>query len=679
MNQYAKLVGDEMEEHLSNYLIPHWSVSGVKCFNRNQKEFEKSYVYRDRSNKSSVAGIIGRCYHKALMEFFIRYKRDKTVMSIEELQYVGHIELTCTPANAYKPSLSKTVDEQKILALNALNSLLVNFLGEVDFYLDDIQEIIFVEQLFMEFIVLDDEDIPIPVKFIPDLFYVNKKGYLSGIDHKSKYAYSKPGDVDITCSQQAICYSKGIEQHLMRPEYASLIKKYPKIKDGVRFFSFYENKYSKNRDNSNQIRKVTIDIKENSVIYEFMLYEGVWKMIQAVSNPDHIYNINQDDFYCDREELFDFWMRTKLDEMDAFPKLTESQKKFLARRRDHVKKSFVMPNKKVIEQYRKKANFISYNNKFMEGLKPTERIENRLMSLGFPTQVAHFIDGYSCDTYLMEVKAGIQINKVFKYAMDIASALDVSNVRIASDLARYQKKSYLCIEVNKDDRKGLMISDQELPNTGGIALGRDNYQNEIAWDIDSPSSPHLLIAGATGSGKSVAIETIIRSALARGMKLTIMDPKFEFTKYKTQCEVFNEQDDIVLAMMMKVEQMDEFYKSGKKMSSVKEMIIFDEASDCFSRQGRDKTLEKNTLLLAQKARAASMHLVLSSQRWSVKVMTGDAKANFTTRLCLTVASEVDSKVMLDDVGAEKLNGLGDALFRSPEMSQPTRMQCYMVT
>jgi len=189
----------------------------------------------------------------------------------------------------------------------------------------------------------------------------------------------------------------------------------------------------------------------------------------------------------------------------------------------------------------------------------------------------------------------------------------------------------------------------------------------------------MMISGASGSGKSVVIRTIIEVAASKGVNVVILDPKYEFTDMRNSGHlVYNEAEDIEAFMMCKVDEMDAIFKASgaNGQSKQKQLIIFDEAADCLSRKSQYGTLEKNTLLLAQKARSAGIHLLLAAQRFSVKILTGDAKANFPTRLCLTVASAIDSKVMLGVEGAEKLNGRGDGLFISPDHGEPVRLQCF---
>jgi hypothetical protein len=421
-----------------------------------------------------------------------------------------------------------------------------------------------------------------------------------------------------------------------------------------------------------------------------MLYEGVYRMIEAVQNPDYVYLMNPDDNFPDAGELIDFWVKTRIEGLDGFPNLKPRQKALLAKRRQEQRNSSLSKiPKSVIRAFKEQTGFVSFNNSDMTNLTLRERIEHRLKCFSFNAKVSHQIEGYSCDTFLLEVGAGVKINQIFGYRMDIANAAGVADVRILNSLIQYGDNSYISVEINKKDRKPLIIDSLGLPSDGWkFPIGRDNFNNEVYWDIGNPSTPHLLVSGASGSGKSIALETIITCAISKGMTVGIIDPKYEFMDYsgRKDIQVINGQYEVEEFMRQKVEEMDNIYRNkggAKGNTNNKQLIIFDEASDCFTRQSRPargeewKTLEENTLLLSQKARSAGIHLVLASQRFSVKVMTGDAKANFPTRLCLTVASAVDSKVMLDVEGAEKLNGKGDALYKSPDMGEPLRIQTYM--
>lgn len=702
MNQYAALSVEEQEELLSNYLIEHWSVSSVRSFIRNEKDFEREYIFKDRTDIRGLSAIIGRCYHKALMDWFQAYQQGEERLGFDPLMMIAHAELESIPANEYKVTEKVSIFEMQTKALKRLNFLLKNFLAEVDTYLNEIQEILFIEQRIYEFITLDGIDIPIPLKMIPDLVFVNKEGYLCIIDHKSKSKYTGKTEIHLSCSQQSVAYSAGVIEKLKRPEFEALNKKYPKLREGVKWFYYYENKFSANRDGKRQIQRIDIEMNESARVYEAVLFEGVWRMLQAVNNPDYVYLMNPDDNFADKGDLFDFWAKNRIEGIDAFPNLTDKQKKILNTRRQDIRRANLRTiPKSSIKAFKSQVGFVSFNNKDMADSTTEEKIEHRLKCFGVMSRVAHTVVGYSCDTYLLEVGPGAKLSSISGFKMDIANAIGVPDVRISKNLVPYESNSFLSIEVNKFERKALTIGAAEISNGDHIfPIGRDNFHNQINWDLDNQSTPHLLVSGASGSGKSVAIKTIIEAGIVKGLPVSILDPKYEFTEYEKRegVLVLNELQDIEAFMELMVSEMNEMYKSGRKQ---KQLIIFDEANDCLSRQSKERkidqevgtdrmgnpkvkrvtdqdfrTLEENTMIIAQKSRSAGIHLVLASQRFSAKVLNGDAKANFTARLCLTVASGIDSKVMLDEEGAEKLNGKGDALYRSPEMAAPVRIQTY---
>lgn len=702
MSQYSQLPPDEIEELLSNYLISHWSISAVRSFIRNEKDFEKSYIFKDISRLKGLSSIIGTVYHKTLMEEFLRLKAGDP-MGYDAMAMLAHDELEKIGADEYKVTDNKPLVEMQNEALEKSNYLITNFLSEIDSYTKEIKDILFVEEPILEFVTIEGVDIPIPLKAIPDVVYINMNDELCILDHKSKKAYTQETDVVLQCSLQSTAYALGVAEKLKRPEYKKLLALYPKIKDGVKYFRYYENKYTKNRDGSRQIRCIDIQIDETKKMYEAILFEGVWRMLKAVQDPDYVYLMNPDDHFPDGGELVDFWVKTRIEGIEGFPNLDAKQKKLLSMRKKDVRSaSLARIPKAVIKAFKEQAGFVSFNSKDMADLTLEERIEHRLKCLNFNTKVVHKIKGYSCDTYLLEVGAGMKIGTIFGYRMDIANAMGVADIRINKNLVQYGESSYIAIEVNTKDRSTLEMKASDCPADDLlIPLGKDNFGNTISWDLGNDSTPHILISGATGSGKSIVLKTIIQTAMHKGIEVSIIDPKRDKHFKNIQTYKVSDIKDIEVFLEKKVAEMDAIYKKGGFKS--RQIIIFDEANDCFTRQTRERkvmatvgeyvdgtpkkalrrdenfrTLEDNTMLLAQKARSAGIHLVLASQRFSVKVLNGDAKANFPARLCLTVTSAVDSKVALDEEGAEKLNGRGDALFKDPTMPEPKRIQTFII-
>ena len=336
-----------------------------------------------------------------------------------------------------------------------------------------------------------------------------------------------------------------------------------------------------------------------------------------------------------------------------------------------------------------------------------EKIEYVLRTFGIIVKVAHEIDGYSSNTYLLEVSVGVKIANVMRYKLDIANALNVPNIRIGNDLMVYEGKSYLYIETAKKRERDL-IWDKKYLDGEKLPLGVDNFGRVVRWDLNNHSTPHMLICGATGSGKSVSILSTISYAKEAGIKdITVFDPKFEFIKLKKEgIKVISEIEEIEKEMKLLVEEMHNRARSGEDS---KKLIIFDEFADAVSSArsgkdldikkmvkvgdykpsktdpfgspkfalqvvGRDKSLEENLQILLQKGRSLGYRIISATQRASTKIITGDAKVNFPVQICFRVPKEIDSKVVLDDSGAETLAGMGDGLIHSPEYFGLVRFQ-----
>jgi S-DNA-T family DNA segregation ATPase FtsK/SpoIIIE len=671
MHKYAQLSGDELENHLSYYLVNSWSYSSVSCFCRNEKAFEMQYIYRERSRRS-VSSIAGSAYHKALELYFRSFSDER--QELVDLTTTAYDYIDNVPANDWK--LSKrypTVENALAEATKSVNSLLQNFTSELRVYLKDVKRIIDIEQRYEQWVTIDGVDIPLPLHLIIDLVVELNDGRIVIIDHKSKSAFTDPDEIALTHGKQAITYVIGWEAGNEGQKVSEVW--------------FIENKISKNKDGSAQIRKHCIVMDDDTRrLYETLLYESVRRMLQAVSDPDYVYTINDTDYLADKPTLYDFWTRTLISEVDDFPQLPENKKPLIAKRLKKIKdSSLAMISPQIITTFRDKAaSFITFDYS-KTNMTNEERIEHLLRTFNISVQVAHKIDGFSCDTYLCEAAAGVKLDSIRRYSLDIANALDVASVRIPGELVIYHKKSYLAIEVNKARERNLLW-DQRYADGYKIPLGLDNYNKKVIWNLDNHSTPHMLVCGATGSGKSVCIRSTIEFALVSGIKrIFIMDPKYEFTNYAgdERIKVLNEIHDIEMQMKSLVDNMNALVRSGR---SHKTLIIFDEYADAISQArkgreldiegfredgtigviGRDRSLGENLQILLQKGRSSGFRILAATQRASVKVINGDAKVNFPVLVCFRVPKAADSRVVIDEDGAEMLTGHGDGLIKSPE-------------
>ena len=338
-----------------------------------------------------------------------------------------------------------------------------------------------------------------------------------------------------------------------------------------------------------------------------------------------------------------------------------------------------------------------------------EHLVRTLRSFGVETRIVDISRGPTVTRYELQPCAGVKISKITALADDIALNLAAGNVRIEAPIPN---KAAVGIEVPNKDKRAVGIREiLEAPEFTSakskltVALGKDITGNIITTDI--AKMPHGLIAGATGSGKSVCTNSIIISLLYKNtpeeLKLLLIDPKtVEFEPYNgiphLMVPVVTDPRKAAGALGWAVGEMEKRYKmlSDRKVRNIEEynqaveglidepevekmpyiVIMIDEFADLM--QTASKEVEDHIARLAAKARAAGIHMILATQRPSVDVITGVIKANIPTRIALTTSSQIDSRTIIDQAGAEKLLGRGDMLFNPVGTSKPARLQgCFV--
>lgn len=300
--------------------------------------------------------------------------------------------------------------------------------------------------------------------------------------------------------------------------------------------------------------------------------------------------------------------------------------------------------------------------------------------------------------YTLKPPTGVKLTKITALENNLALDLAATSIRMEAPIPG---KRAVGIEVPNVKSATVRASSillspqwQEMQGPLGIAIGKDISGAAIVADLDK--MPHLLVAGQTGSGKSVMINTILTSLLYRNspadLKLILVDPKrVELKPYDDiphlLTPVITEPEKCISALKWAVAEMERRYHAlsevgkrniGEYNSLKKEegmpyiVIVIDELADLMMMAARD--VEALIVRIAQKARAVGIHLVLATQRPSVDVITGLIKANVPARIAFTTASQVDSRTIIDGVGAEKLLGQGDMLFSTADMPKPKRVQ-----
>ena len=350
------------------------------------------------------------------------------------------------------------------------------------------------------------------------------------------------------------------------------------------------------------------------------------------------------------------------------------------------------------------GNSKAYRNQVIEGAK---KLEETLASFGVSAKVINVTRGPTVTRYELQPSAGVKVSRIVNLADDIALNLAASGVRIEAPIPG---KAAIGIEVPNKEVNMVLIKDVleseeflQHPSKLSFAIGMDISGECIIADI--AKMPHLLIAGATGSGKSVCINSLIVSIIYKAspdeVKLLMIDPKVvELGIYNgiphLLIPVVTDPKKAAGALNWAVQEMvnryklfaekavrdlkgyNEFLKKNGEQGILPQIvIIIDELADLMMVAPND--VEDAICRLAQMARAAGMHLVIATQRPSVDVITGVIKANIPSRISFAVSSQIDSRTILDMAGAEKLLGRGDMLFHPVGRSKPLRVQGANIT
>lgn len=368
-------------------------------------------------------------------------------------------------------------------------------------------------------------------------------------------------------------------------------------------------------------------------------------------------------------------------------------------------KNYVLPSIELLDRPKKK-----------QGKTDQSAIENNIIKLegvlkefGISGKVVEVHVGPTVTQYELEIKSGTKVSKILNINREIALELAKKDVRIQAPIPG---KSTVGIELANDEASPVSFREimEKVPQSKAdakllVPLGKNIMGNMISCEINK--TPHLLVAGSTGSGKSVCINGIISSILMRAkpeeVKLVLVDPKkVEFSMYEgiphLLCPVVTDPKKASVALAKTVVEMENRYElfsktKTKNIASYNEyienrnkalpddekekkmpfiVVIVDELADLMMVASKD--VEASIMRITQMARAAGIHLIIATQRPSTNVITGVIKANIPSRIAFAVSSSIDSRTILDAMGAEKLLGKGDMLFMPMGEGTPERVQ-----
>lgn len=341
-------------------------------------------------------------------------------------------------------------------------------------------------------------------------------------------------------------------------------------------------------------------------------------------------------------------------------------------------------------------------------------IKRTFQNFGIEVEMGEINIGPTVTQYTLKPAEGITVARLLSLQRDLALALAAHSIRMEAPIPG---RSLVGIEVPNERRAQVrlanLLSSEKFPSMPPLVIpvGKDVMGEPYFADLER--MPHLLVAGATGTGKTVFLNSLILSLLWRNspdiLRLVLVDPKrVEFTPYKPLphllCPPITQKAKVMPVIKWLIEEMETRFgilhdagqrdiisyneavmKKEEKNNSEKEgpqklpyiMVVIDELADIMSSKGKE--FEAGIVRLAQMSRAVGIHLILATQRPSVEVITGLIKANITSRVAFQVGSQVDSRTILDTAGAEKLLGRGDMLFLSAEVGKPKRIQSAFIS
>jgi len=700
MSKYLDYDFDKLEEHFSNFRKRSFSVSGTKTFSRNQALYEMEKLAGIYDSRKGVSQVVGSAYDDALNLYFNAMKDARPEPSFEDLCRVAFMTIDDVKPEEWRTTKKRDWIQSKDQASKKLTTALKNFWDFRLGYTKDIEKVLWVQGLRDEFgkersmqawISLCGEDLPLPIKFRIDVMYLSKDGHLVIRDNKCVSKFTDNDHVTVKYGDQAIAYTKAIEALIDNGFFDEMC---PEMKGKrVSRFEFYENKNTMNRDGSPQTESKSIEMTEDArSAYEILFHiQKVMPLMKALQDPDHVFQINQDDMMCDMPALKNFVVEALVEETYQVPN-EAARAKFKNRPRAKVDMAAA---KKFIASQKIHISLPNFENMTLD-----QKLVTTLRYLGYDCEVYDIVKGFTCDTYLIRKKGAHRADKISSYVSDVKMALDAEFVRIPSHPVRYDGKMLMSIEVGREDREYIEYDQGSMAeeiSSGLIPLGMDNLKNNVYWDLNDSSQPHSLVAGTTGSGKSALAHHIIKSfdkyCDANGGSMIIMDPKHEFSSIlgeSHQDSIHTDPGEIVKHTKNVLRIMDERYAEGINSGHKKLMVVFDELADVFAWAEQNIKFCKRQKItsiaedfdidfqrILQKGRAANIHILAITQRPSVQIIKGDTKANFPVRIALRNQSGIDSRTILDSEDAKDLLGKGDAIIDSAEHNM-IRFQSFFI-
>lgn len=629
-----------------NFPVQHYSYSSFTKFGSDPYMFKVNYINGDQiETTSSPSNVVGKAMHKALQTYLGGNPDVPTPADDGEAIKVAH-QVGLDYLQGYSDGFIgyNTVIESREKLNERFAFAFFGYIKEFA-YQKYVKEIILCEKMLKHKIQVGEKVLPIPLKGSADLVYVDHKDRVIIRDHKFTSKYSDPEAIDGAKLIQAAFNFFLVATETGRLPYSMV---------------YAEFKITPNRDNSPQMREFEIVFEEHPLVFEFF-YRYYYDVTDALLGKQ-VFVPNVYAMYDKEVSILAYIHR--LDEDEAREKAFKKHK--VDNITDFLKKRIMKDGamKKYLETVSTK--FVSAETLNYKSMTTEEKIKMKLAEHGLAVEFHSKVRGNSVELYRYEPSVGLKMTKINSYLKDIEQVVEKSGIRV---LAPIPNSGLIGFEVPLDER-----TFPTMPNNKGfnLAIGQTIMGEPRMFDIRE--APHMLVAGSSGSGKSVFLNSVIKQLLnVPKVELHLFDPKqVELVQFEGLSRVKEYQSHhaaIAISLEALVEEMEERYKAMKeaRVKNIEQMgnmrykfVVIDEFADL----GMKTHIGALIQLLAQKGRACGIHLIIATQRASTRVISGDIKVNFPTRVVLRMSKGVDSRVMLDEDGAEKLLGKGDMLFAS---------------
>lgn len=607
--------------------------------------FKVGYINGDQiETTSSPTNVLGKAVHKGLQTYLGGNPDVATPADDGEAIKVAH-KVALDYLNGYSDGFIgyNTVVGTRAKLEERFAFAFFGYIKEFN-YKKFVKEIVLVEKMLKHKIEVDGKVMPVPLKGSADLVYRDHKDRLIIRDHKFTSKYSDEEAID-----GAKLIQSAFNYFLVAAETGE--KPYSMV--------YAEFKITPNQDKSPQMREYEIIFEEHPLIFDFF-FRYYYDVTDALLGKQ-VFVPNVYAMYDKEVSMLAYIHRLDVDEEreKAFKKMkVDNITDFLKKR---IQKDGAM--KKYMETV--SAKFVSAETLNYKNMTTEEQIKMKLAEHGIAVEFDSKVQGNSVALYRYEPSIGIKMSRIKSFASDIEQAVGKQGVRILAPIPNTQLIGF---EIPLESR-----TFPTAPKTTDFKLAIGQTVMGEARRFDIREAPHMLVAGSSGSGKSVFLNAIIGQLLnIPNVELHLFDPKkvelFQFEGHSKVVEYQSHHAAIAASLELLCEVMetryDEMKSAGVRNISQTSMpykfIVIDEFADLGMKSAVGSLIQS----LAQKGRAAGIHLIIATQRASTHVVSGEIKVNFPTRAVFRMAKSVDSRVMLDEEGAEKLLGKGDMLFSS---------------